>query len=553
MDLADLLECSICLEQLDESNKVLPCQHTFCTKCLKDIYQKKSELLCPECRKPVEVAIDSLPPNILANRILEGMTRKPSHSKAGPVSQEHRPKGHKDPPHPLPALPLPKRPATKPDVTRKPPAAAPADDQTAPIMGFSDKTSHYSNVSSQSKKTATAKNDLALPLAPSTPPNNQALSTVPSAPKHSSQSSTAQVSSEPGKPAHSSAPKSSPPNLLSPIPGNLSTNPFLDLIQAEDTVKSISQSFSGLGTVQPAVPKSNILTHSNDHNLIESLPLPNKPAPRPPTSNLDQPPLSQPPKVPERPKHTLVGQESTKQWQLSPRALIQPPKEPNKSASTSNHPPASSATSTTTSANTNSKGTLFKAIFDYSAKQADELSLKKGEFYTVSEMCVDGWFKGQSLRLGKSGVFPGNHVHQVDPGAKSAKKTKEARKKSVQEVNLIDLSDEDGRRALHAEEGEPETDEERLEKLKKIRDTLRQNHQHNVVRAQAGAGSANIKTKGDRYRCIVAFPASSEYEIELQLGDVISLVKRRDDGWCKGTLHRTGKTGLFPASFVEKI
>ena len=43
-------------------------------------------------------------------------------------------------------------------------------------------------------------------------------------------------------------------------------------------------------------------------------------------------------------------------------------------------------------------------------------------------------------------------------------------------MNLIDLSDEDGRRAVHAEEGdwEPETDEERLEKLKKIRDTLRQ-------------------------------------------------------------------------------
>jgi len=223
------------------------------------------------------------------------------------------------------------------------------------------------------------------------------------------------------------------------------------------------------------------------------------------------------------------------------------------SSSKSNHPPASSTNTSTTSSATNSKGTLFKAIFDYSAKQADELSLKKGEFYTVSEMCVDGWYKGQSLRLGKSGVFPGNHVHQVDPGAKSAKKTKDARKKSVQEVNLIDLSDEDGRRALHAEEGEPETDEERLEKLKKIRDTLRQNHQHNIARAQTGAGAASIKTKGDRYRCIVAFPASSEYEIELQLGDVISLVKRRDDGWCKGTLHRTGKTGLFPASFVEKI
>ena len=238
----------------------------------------------------------------LTTKYFQGMTRKPSHSKA--VSQDPRSQQgpNKDALHPLPALPLPKRPATKPDVTRKPPAVAPADDQTAPIMGLnSDKTSHYSNVSSQAKKTA--KNNLALPLAPSIPPNNQASSTAPPAPKHSSQSSTPQVSSEAGKAqqAHSSAPKprseskSSPPNLLSPIPGNLSTNPFLDLIQTEDTVKSISQSFSGgnqtektiltsykisgLG-VQSSIPKSNILTHSNDQNLIESLPLPNKPAPR---------------------------------------------------------------------------------------------------------------------------------------------------------------------------------------------------------------------------------------------------------------------------------
>jgi len=168
---------------------------------------------------------------------------------------------------------------------------------------------------------------------------------------------------------------------------------------------------------------------------------------------------------------------------------------------------------------------------------------------------VDGWYKGQSLRTGKQGVFPGNHVLHVEHGIKAAKKTKEvaSSRKSVHEVNLIDLSDEEGRKDSQREEGPTETDEERLEKLKKIRDTLRQNHQQNIVRSQAGASSASIKTKGDRYRCIVAFPASSEYEIDLQMGDVISLVKRRDDGWCKGTLHRTGKTGLFPASFVEKI
>lgn len=33
--LNDLLECSVCLERLDTTSKVLPCQHTFCRKCLE--------------------------------------------------------------------------------------------------------------------------------------------------------------------------------------------------------------------------------------------------------------------------------------------------------------------------------------------------------------------------------------------------------------------------------------------------------------------------------------------------------------------------------------
>lgn len=136
-------------------------------------------------------------------------------------------------------------------------------------------------------------------------------------------------------------------------------------------------------------------------------------------------------------------------------------------------------------------------------------------------------------------MFPGNHVQPHDNTKKG--------KKEAREVNLIDLG----------EGVQSETDAERLEKLRKIRDTLRQNQQQNVVRSQSssvgGGAVGQVKSKVERYRCVVAFPASTEYELGLQLGDVISLVKRRDDGWCKGTLHRTGKTGLFPASFVEKI
>lgn len=54
-----------------------------------------------------------------------------------------------------------------------------------------------------------------------------------------------------------------------------------------------------------------------------------------------------------------------------------------------------------------------------------------------------------------------------------------------------------------------------------------------------------------RFRCIVPYPPNSEYELELRVGDVIYVHKKREDGWYKGTQQRTGKTGLFPASFVE--
>lgn len=74
--LNDLLECSVCLERLDTSSKVLSCQHTFCKKCLEEIVATHKELRCPECRTLVECRVDELPPNVLLMRILEGMKTK---------------------------------------------------------------------------------------------------------------------------------------------------------------------------------------------------------------------------------------------------------------------------------------------------------------------------------------------------------------------------------------------------------------------------------------------------------------------------------------------
>uniref|UniRef100_A0ACB8FJ25 E3 ubiquitin-protein ligase sh3rf3 n=1 Tax=Sphaerodactylus townsendi TaxID=933632 RepID=A0ACB8FJ25_9SAUR len=55
----------------------------------------------------------------------------------------------------------------------------------------------------------------------------------------------------------------------------------------------------------------------------------------------------------------------------------------------------------------------YLALYAYKPQKTDELELRKGEMYRVTEKCQDGWFKGTSLRNGMSGVFPGNYVTPV--------------------------------------------------------------------------------------------------------------------------------------------
>uniref|UniRef100_T1KVU6 RING-type E3 ubiquitin transferase n=1 Tax=Tetranychus urticae TaxID=32264 RepID=T1KVU6_TETUR len=79
-------------------------------------------------------------------------------------------------------------------------------------------------------------------------------------------------------------------------------------------------------------------------------------------------------------------------------------------------------------------------------------------------------------------------------------------------------------------------------------------HHHHHSSKSGGIGgliSQSSTIYRERYRCIVPYPPHTDYELELQIGDIVYVLKKREDGWYKGTLQRTGKTGLFPGSFVE--
>ncbi|XP_071520371.1 uncharacterized protein [Panulirus ornatus] len=54
--------------------------------------------------------------------------------------------------------------------------------------------------------------------------------------------------------------------------------------------------------------------------------------------------------------------------------------------------------------------TFYVALYSYRGRKADELELRKGYIYTVTEKCQDGWFKGRCITTDRTGVFPGNYV-----------------------------------------------------------------------------------------------------------------------------------------------
>lgn len=130
-------------------------------------------------------------------------------------------------------------------------------------------------------------------------------------------------------------------------------------------------------------------------------------------------------------------------------------------------------------------------MFSYEATSSDELAIQEGEKLTVVEGDDDdsGWMKVQNTR-GQTGLVPSNYV-QPDDGAGQA---------------VEDDSDED----------------------------------------QDGAG--------EQVRAIYDYDAAEPNELTLREGDVLSLTAVGFDygsGWCEGV--KDGKTGVFPANYVEAV
>ncbi|XP_051259905.1 E3 ubiquitin-protein ligase SH3RF3-like isoform X4 [Dicentrarchus labrax] len=434
--LLDLLECSVCLERLDTTAKVLPCQHTFCRRCLENIVSSRNELRCPECRILVDCGVDDLPANILLVRLLDGIKQRPQRGSGGGVGAGGRQslaggslQGYaagisaSPPGSAIRELPVAIRSSPVKTLTTGLPIAAPRFSKNIPALPCGKAL--YSYEGKEPGDLQFSKGDIIIlrrkvddnwyhgelngchgflpasyiqllrPLS-QTPPQGKALYDFEVKDKDqdkdclafSKLNETAKQLMEIDKPTPTNVPgPSSEPAPLGPcVPGPCAPGPSPCASPSNgngsghrrgEGKKNAKKrhSFSALSVSQRAAQLNNrhsmeishpVLISSSDPRAAARIQDASHPGPSPSSAGVLVPP-----------KVASITSE------LLAHAKVQLPLN------------------------------IYLALYAYKPQKADELELRKGEMYRVTEKCQDGWFKGTSLRTAASGVFPGNYVTPV--------------------------------------------------------------------------------------------------------------------------------------------
>ncbi|XP_028291520.1 E3 ubiquitin-protein ligase SH3RF3-like isoform X2 [Gouania willdenowi] len=438
--LLDLLECSVCLERLDTTARVLPCQHTFCRRCLENIVSSRNELRCPECRILVECGVDDLPANILLVRLLDGIKQRPQqrggtgsrHSVAGGSLQGYAAGICASPPGTaireltvatrnshvknIPALPCGK--ALYSYEGKEPGDLQFSKGDIIILRRKVDDNWYHGELNGCHGFLPASYIQLLRPLS-QTPPQGKALYDFEVKDKDQDKdclafskdevltvirrvdenwaegmlgdkigifpilyvelNETAKQLMEIDKPmsANAPGPSSEPPEPGPCSPGpSPSTNTSNGHRRGEGKKNAKKRhSFTAMSVSQRAAQLNNrhsmeishpVLISSSDPRAAARIQDASSPGPSPSSAG-----VLVPPKVASLTSELLA------------HAKVQLPLN------------------------------IYLALYAYKPQKTDELELKKGEMYRVTEKCQDGWFKGTSLRTAASGVFPGNYVTPV--------------------------------------------------------------------------------------------------------------------------------------------
>ncbi|CAG8532218.1 13156_t:CDS:10, partial [Dentiscutata heterogama] len=214
---------------------------------------------------------------------------------------------------------------------------------------------------------------------------------------------------------------------------------------------------------------------------------------------------------------------------------------------------------------------LAKVEYDYQAKEADELSLDKGDVVTVIEQVDQGWWKGDLN--GKIGMFPANHVKLIEVPSKpdGEEDAENAENQSHLPRKLKIYGVRPGGIGSLISGGIPLKNKRNQSSKNDDTSTLKKTTSRSASEDSESTKDDKLasppmvakspipklppkkrRTKQNIATVMYDYDAEEEGEISLKEGTTITILEKTEDGWWRGK-NEQGETGIFPSTYVTEI
>uniref|UniRef100_A0A8C4IMX0 Osteoclast-stimulating factor 1 n=1 Tax=Dicentrarchus labrax TaxID=13489 RepID=A0A8C4IMX0_DICLA len=226
-----------------------------------------------------------------------------------------------------------------------------------------------------------------------------------------------------------------------------------------------------------------------------------------------------------------------------------------------------------------------RAIYDFKAQTAKELTFKKGDAVNIIRQIDNNWYEGE--HRGRVGIFPMSYVEKM-PSSEKQQPIRPPPPAHVREIGEavarynfnadtnVELSLRKGERVIVIRQ----VDQNWYEG--KIPDTTKQGifpvSYVDIVKRSPAKSSAHhidphgypgnrtpsstpikrlvqdaLQGGGDPYQAVYNYLPRNEDELELREGDIVDVMEKCDDGWFVGTSRRSKLFGTFPGNYVKQL
>ncbi|XP_034087236.1 sorbin and SH3 domain-containing protein 2 isoform X9 [Gymnodraco acuticeps] len=226
-----------------------------------------------------------------------------------------------------------------------------------------------------------------------------------------------------------------------------------------------------------------------------------------------------------------------------------------------------------------------RAIYDFKAQTAKELTFKKGDAVNIIRQIDNNWYEGE--HRGRVGILPISYVEKM-PSSEKQQPIRPPPPAHVREIGEaiarynfnadtnVEMSLRKGERVIVIRQVDGNWYEGR------IPDTTKQGifpvSYVNIIKRSPSKSSAHhidphgypgnrtpssTPTKrlvqdalhggGDPYQAVYNYMPRNEDELELKEGDVVDVMEKCDDGWFVGTSRRSKLFGTFPGNYVKQL